>query len=140
MVTAPLSGMKGNRYLVGESHGRSAHIRRGDGAALRVSPGGVVGALHQARAGAIRRAIQQRIGPPLVGYSGRRGWLCHSQQKRNKREDRRKDPKSNLLHCNITGIFVTFMTKASINHTHQEDDKPPEPRTAKFGEFAAKSG
>jgi hypothetical protein len=36
--------------------------------------------------------------------------------------------------------FVTFGTKTSINHTHKEDDKPPEPRTAKFGEFAAKSG
>ncbi|HEU4549085.1 MAG TPA: hypothetical protein VFS01_05265 [Rhizomicrobium sp.] len=85
MASAPLSGMKGNRYLVGESHGRSAHIRRDDGTALRVSPGGVVGALHQARTGALRRAIQQRIGPRLVGYSRRRSWLCRSQQKRNKR-------------------------------------------------------
>jgi hypothetical protein len=142
---APGSGQR-HHHLIGNRDGRDAHIRRNDGMALGVHAGRIIGARQGRGTGAIHPAVQQRVGMGGMGYRRRPGRNRHQNQDQHQKRNHGlghfsqfRDTKLRMLHCSITGNFVTFGSKASITRSREKTINRQEPGTAKFGEIAAQA-
>jgi len=139
-ATAPR--MERHHHLVWNCDRGGADIRRDNSMALRICSDGIGRAIHHGRAGTIGDTVEQRIWGRRMDDPGSLRDLRQSKKQRKDREPSkgRDDTKLRMLHCDIAKYFVTIVTKASIKHSDKQDDNRQEPRTAKFGEIAARSG